>query len=74
MDAAPLIVGLVRFATGRVAGLAYQDVVRPPLYITIVKDYRPAGGSGLKRCAYRWCIRQGMLRQTLVKPSASSVV
>ena len=42
--------------------------------ITIVKDYRPAGGSGLKRCSYRWCIRQGMLRQTLVKPSASSVV
>src|SRR5712671_2872995 len=33
----------------------------------------PAGGSGRKRCSCRWCIRRGMLRQTLVKPSASSV-
>ena len=40
--------------------------------ITIVKDYVAGCGSGRKRCSYRWCIRQGMLRQTLVKRSASS--
>jgi hypothetical protein len=45
--------------------------------ITIVKDY-VAGWrqrmQGCKRCSCRWCIRRGMLRQTSVKPSASSVV
>ena len=40
--------------------------------LTIVKDYAPAGVSGLKRCLCRWSIRRDMPRSTLAKPSASS--
>ncbi len=40
--------------------------------IKIVKDY-VAGWHQRAQESCRWCIRRGMLRQTLVKPSASSV-